>query len=33
MAIEKNDDLLKEEELMKGSADYNANQIQILEGL
>nr|WP_330365043.1 DNA topoisomerase (ATP-hydrolyzing) subunit B [Oribacterium sp. NK2B42] len=25
--------MLKEEELMKGSADYNANQIQILEGL
>ena len=35
MAIEKNEneDLLREEEHMKGSADYDANQIQILEGL
>ncbi len=35
MSIEKNEseDLRREEELMKGSADYNADQIQILEGL
>jgi len=35
MAIERNEneDLLREEELMKGSSDYDANQIQILEGL
>ena len=35
MAIEKNEneDLLREEELMKGSSDYSADQIQILEGL
>ena len=35
MAIEKNEneDLQREEELMKGSADYGADQIQILEGL
>ncbi len=35
MAIEKNEneDLLREEELMKGSSDYGADQIQILEGL
>ena len=35
MAIEKNEneDLQREEELMKGSPDYSADQIQILEGL
>ena len=35
MAIEKNEneDLKREEELMKGSSDYGADQIQILEGL
>ncbi len=35
MAIEQNpnEDLQREEELMKGSADYGADQIQILEGL
>ena len=35
MAIEKNEneDLQREEELMKGSSDYSADQIQILEGL
>ncbi len=35
MAIEKNEneDLQREEELMKGSSDYGADQIQILEGL
>ncbi|HAT03146.1 MAG TPA: DNA topoisomerase (ATP-hydrolyzing) subunit B [Oribacterium sp.] len=35
MAIEEkeNEDLQREEELMKGSADYGADQIQILEGL
>lgn len=35
MAIEKNEkeDLLREEQMMKGSADYSADQIQILEGL
>ena len=35
MAIEKNEneDLQLEEELMKGSPDYSADQIQILEGL
>ena len=35
MAIEKNEneDLQREEELMKGSTDYSADQIQILEGL
>ncbi len=35
MAIERNEneDLLREEEHMKGSANYDANQIQILEGL
>ncbi|SFG72410.1 DNA gyrase subunit B [Oribacterium sp. WCC10] len=35
MAIEKNEneDLLREEELMRGSSDYDADQIQILEGL
>ena len=35
MAIEKNEneDLQREEELIKGSPDYSADQIQILEGL
>lgn len=35
MAIEKNEneDLQREEELMKGSPEYSADQIQILEGL
>ena len=35
MAIEKNEneDLQREEELMKGSPDYRADQIQLLEGL
>ena len=35
MAIEKNENehLQREEELMKGSSDYGADQIQILEGL
>jgi DNA gyrase subunit B len=35
VAIEQNpnEDLQREEELMKGSADYGADQIQILEGL